>query len=68
MFEQIDRNLREKVIQASIIDKQMLAVNITFFLWFLTFTSQKALNNVYTLPSINVQTTEKLLFMNSSQI
>ena len=67
MFEQIDRNLREKVKQASIVDMQMLAVNIPFFLWFFTFTSQEGLNNVYTLPSTNVQTTEKLLFMNRSR-
>ena len=33
-----------------------LKVNFPFFLWFITFTSQKGLNNVYTLPSINVQT------------
>ena len=65
MFEQIDQNLWEKVIQASVIYMQMLGVNITFFLWFLTFASQKGLNNVYTLPSINVQTAEKLVFMNS---
>ena len=67
MFEQIDRSLREKVKQGSIVDMQMLAVNIPIFLWFFTFTSQKGLNNVYTLPSTNVQTTEMLLFVNSSQ-
>ena len=67
MFEQIDRRLREKVKQPSIVDMQMLAANIAFFLWFFTFTSQNGLNNVYTLPSTNVQTTEKLLFVNSSR-
>ena len=66
MFEPIDRSLPEKVKQGSIVDMQMLAVNIPIFLWFFTFTSQKGLNNIYILPSINVQTTEKLLFMNSS--
>ena len=35
---------------------QRLGVDFPFFLWFLTFTSQKGLNNVYTLPRINVQT------------
>jgi len=55
-FEQIDQNLREKVKQAWIVDKQRHAANIPFFLWFLTFTSQKGLNDVYTLPGINVQT------------
>ena len=67
MFEQIDRNLREKVKEASIVDLQLVAVNIPFFLWFLTFTSQKGLNNVYTLPSINVQATDMLRFVDSSQ-
>ena len=67
MFEPIDRRLPEKVKQGSIVDMQMLAVNIPFFLWYFTFTSQKGWYNVYTLPSINVQATEKLLFMNSSR-
>ena len=58
MFKQIDRNLQEQVKQAWIVDMQTLAINIPFFLWFLTFTSQKGFNNVYTLPSINVQTTD----------
>ena len=33
-----------------------LKVNFPFFLWFITFTLQKGLNNVCTLPSINVKT------------
>jgi len=45
-FEQINRKLREKVKQTWIVDMQRLGVNIPFFLWFLTFTSQKGLNNV----------------------
>jgi len=35
---------------------QSLGVSFPFCLWFLTFTSQKGFNNVYALPSINVQT------------
>jgi len=33
-----------------------LAVNIPLFVWFLTLMSKKGLNDVYTLSSINVQT------------
>ena len=66
-FEQIDRNLREKVNQAWIVDMQRLAINVHFFLWFLTFNSQKGFNNVYTLPIINVETADVLLFLYSSQ-
>ena len=67
MFKQIDRNLREQVKLAWIVYMQRLAINIPFFLWFLTFTSQKGFNNVYTLPIINVETADMLLFVNSSQ-
>ena len=67
MFKQLDRNLREKVNQAWIVDMQRLAISVRFFLWFLTFTSQNGLKNVYTVPSINVQATDKLLFADSSQ-
>ena len=35
---------------------QRLTVNIPFFLSFSIFASQKGLNNVYSIPSINVQT------------
>ena len=66
MFKQLDRNLREKVNQAWIADMQRLAINIRFFLWFLRVTSQKGFNNVYTLPGINVETADMLLFANSS--
>ena len=67
MFEQIDRNLWENVKQVWVVDMQSLAVDIPFFLWFITFTSQKGLKNVYTFPSINVQATDMLLFVDSSQ-
>ena len=67
MFKQIDRNLWEKVNRAWIVDMQRLWISIPFFLLFLTFASQKGFNNVYTLASINVQTTDMLLFVNSSQ-
>ena len=67
MFKQLNRNLREKVNQAWIVDLQRLAINVRFFLWFLTFTSQKGFNNVYTLPIIHVETADVLLFVNSSQ-
>ena len=67
MFKQLDRNLQETVKQAWIVDMQRLAINIRFFLWFLTFTSRKGFNNVYTLPIINVETADVLLFVNSAQ-
>jgi len=35
---------------------QKLAINIPFFVWFLTLMSKKGLNDIYMLPSINVQT------------
>ena len=66
MFKQLIRNLREKVNQAWIVDMQRLAINVHFFLWFLTFNSQKGFNIVYTLPGINVETADMLLFVNSS--
>ena len=54
MLEQIDRNLWENVKQVWVVDIQSLAVDIPFFLWFITFTSQKGLKNVYTFPSIKM--------------
>ena len=35
---------------------ERLQVNFPFFLWFHTFTSMQGIQNVYTIPSINVQT------------
>ena len=35
---------------------QRLQVNFPFFLWFLTFASKRGIQNVYTIPSHNVQT------------
>jgi len=35
---------------------QKLVVNVPFFLWFSRFMSKKGLNDVYMLPSVNVQT------------
>ena len=33
-----------------------LQVNFSFFIWFPTFASKKGIQNVYTVPNINVQT------------
>ena len=55
-FEQIDRNLREQINKEWISDMERLQVNFPFFIWFPTFASKKGIQNVYTVPSINVQT------------
>jgi len=55
-FEQIDRNLGENIKKEWIGDMQKLVVSFPSFLWFLTFMFKKGLNDVYTLPSTNVQT------------
>ena len=55
-FEQIDRNLREQIKKEWISDMERLQVNFPFFIWFPTFASKKAVQNVYSIPSLNVQT------------
>ena len=49
-FLQINRNLGELLKKEWIPDMQKFAVNIPFFLWFLTFISKKGLSDVYTIP------------------
>jgi len=56
-FENIDHTLREQIKKEWIVDMERLHVNIPFFLWFPTFTSKHGLPNVYSQPSLQVQTT-----------
>jgi len=56
-FKVIDYDLREQVKTAWITDMERLHVSIPFFLWFPTFTSKYGLPEVYSHPSLNVQTT-----------
>ena len=55
-FEVIDFDLREQIKKEWIADMERLRVSIPFFLWFPTFTSKHGLPNVYSQPSLNVQT------------
>ena len=55
-FEQMDRNFFEELKKPWIVDMNRLSVDIPFFIWLLTFASRLGIqDNVYTLPSINVQ-------------
>ena len=56
-FEVIDFNLREQIKKEWTTDMERLHVSIPFFLWFPTFTSKYGLPEVYSHPSLNVQTT-----------
>jgi len=56
-FEVIDFDLREQIKKEWITDMERLHVSIPFFLWFPTFTSKHGLPEVYSQPSLNVQTT-----------
>ena len=56
-FEVIDFNFREQIKKAWIADMERLHVSIPFFLWFPTFTFKYGLPEVYSKPSLNVQTT-----------
>ena len=54
-FEQIDQNLREEIKKEWIADMNRLRVNLAFFLWFPTFASKRGMQNVFSIPTINVQ-------------
>jgi len=56
-FEVIDFDLREQIKKEWIADMEHLHVSIPFFLCFPTFTSNYGLPEVYSQPSLNVQTT-----------
>ena len=56
-FEVIDFSIREKIKKEWIGDMERVHVSIPFFLWFPTFTSKFGLPEVYSQPSLNVQTT-----------
>jgi len=56
-FDVIDFDLREQIKKEWIADMECLRVSIPFFLWFPTFTSKFGLPEVYSQPSLNVQTT-----------
>jgi len=55
-FEQIIRNLRDQIKKEWISDMERLQVNFPFFIWFPTFASKNGIQNVFTLPSLSVQT------------
>jgi len=52
----MDRNLREEIKKEWIVDMERLQVNFPFFLWFPAFASKKGIQNVFSIPSPNVQT------------
>jgi len=56
-FEVIDFECREQIKKAWIADMKRLHVSIPFFLWFPTYTSKFGLPDIYSRPSLNVQTT-----------
>ena len=56
-FEVINFECREQIKKAWIADMERLRVSIPFFLWFPTYTSKFGLPEVYSQPSLNVQTT-----------
>jgi len=56
-FEVIDFDFREQIKKAWIVDMERLRVSIPFFLWFPTFTSKFGMPEIYSRPSLNVQTT-----------
>jgi len=56
-FENIDYTLREQIKKEWITDMERLHVSIPFFLWFSTFTSKHGLPNIYSQPSLHVQST-----------
>ena len=55
-FEQMSSPLLESIKREWIADIERLRTNIPFFLWFPTFASKHGLQQVYQLPSLNVQT------------
>jgi len=56
-FEVIAFDLREQIKKVWIADMERLHVSISFLLWFPTFASKYGLPEVYSQPSLNVQTT-----------
>lgn len=52
----MNRPLREEVKKEWIADMERLQINFPFFIWFPTFVSKKGIQNVFTIPSLNVQT------------
>jgi len=56
-FEVIEFECREQIKKAWIADMERLHVSIPFFLRFPTYTSKFGLPDVYSKPSLNVQTT-----------
>ena len=56
-FGNIDPSIRNQIKEEWIVDMERLHVDIPFFLWFPTFTSKHELPNVYSQPSLQVQTT-----------
>jgi len=55
-FEVIDFDFRDQIKIVWRADMKRLRVSIPFFLWFPTFTSKFGMPEVYSQPSINVQT------------
>jgi len=56
-FERMDRNFREDLEKPWIDDMNNLHVNIPFFTWLVIFADRLGLQGkIFTLPSINVQT------------
>jgi len=52
----MDQNHRVEIKKEWIADMERLQVNFSFFLWFLAFASKRGIQNIYSIPSINVQT------------
>ena len=55
-FEVMDLDFRDQIKKVWITDMERLHVSIPFFLWFPTFTSKFGMPEVYSQPSLNVQT------------
>ena len=69
-FESIDRSLREHIKQEWINDMEHLRVSIPFFLWFPMFMSKYELQDVFSQPSLQVQTSLSKIwhFTNGSSV
>ena len=69
-FEQMSPPLLASIKKEWIADMERLRTNIPFFLWFPTFASKHGLQQVYQLPSLNVQTSLMKIwhFQNGSSV
>ena len=55
-LEQMNPSLLKSIKKEWISDMERSRLKIPFFQWFPTFASKKGFQNVYTIPSLNVQT------------